>query len=270
MNASAAIRRRFGGARVWVTGASSGLGEALAEALADAGATVLASARRLDRLEALAARRPGVFVSRLDLADRVSLAGAAARAWDTLGGIDILINNAGISQRSLFVDSDPAALERVIEVDLLGTMRLTREVAARMALRGSGQIAVVTSIVAKIPTPQRSAYAAAKAGLHGLTDALRGELEPRGITLSLVVPGFVRTEISTHAVTADGSEHGELDPNQAAGASPAAAAEAVLRGLARRRREFTVAMTPKLWLGLALRRVAPALLWRTLARSRVT
>ena len=263
-------RRYFSGKRVWVTGASSGIGEALVELLGAAGVTTLASARREDRLRALEAKHPSVSMMPLDLCESDRLEDAAARAWSMLGGIDVLINNAGISQRSRFVEADPDSLEAVIRVDLIGTMRLTHAVAIRMNERGSGHLAAVTSVAARIPPPLRSAYAASKAGLHGLFDAMRGELEPAGIAISLVVPGFVRTEISTHAMTATGSEHGIVDPNQEHGEDAAGCALAILRGLARRRREFTVSMSPRLSVALALRRVAPWLLWRILAKARTT
>ena len=260
----------FSGKRVWVTGASSGIGAALVDLLGEAGVPTLASARREDLLRALEAKHPSVSIIPIDLNDPDALAEAVARAWRMLGGVDVLVNNAGISQRSIFVEADPLALEKIIRVDLIGTMRLTHAVAARMAERGSGHLVAVTSIAAHVSPPMRSAYAAAKAGLHGLFDAMRGELEPLGIAISLVVPGFVRTEISTHAVTGTGGEHGVVDPNQEHGQDAAACARAILRGLARRRREFTVSMSPRLRVALFLRRCAPWLLWRILARARVT
>jgi short-subunit dehydrogenase len=210
----------FAGKRVWVTGASSGIGQALVQLLGSADVQTLASARREDRLEALAAQYPSVQVLPLDLAATDRIAETAARAWDLLGGVDVLINNAGISQRASFVESDPEALERVIDVDLKGTMRLTHAVASRMLRAGTGHLAVVSSAVTLIPAPLRSAYAAAKMGLHGLFDVLRSELGPHGISVSIVVPGFVRTEISQHAVTATGGEHGQLSGHQASGDTP--------------------------------------------------
>lgn len=259
--------RYFEGKRVWVTGASSGIGEAIVDALGAAGVATLASARRVDRLAALAGRHESVSTLPLDLSDRASLGEAATRAWDLLGGIDVLVNNAGISQRSAFVEADPESLERVIAVDLLGTMRLTHAVAARMANQLSGHIVAVTSLAAKVPPPRRTAYSAAKAGLHAMFDAMRGELEPLGIAISLAVPGCVRTEISEHAVDETGAEHGTMDANQAEGHSSAACAEEILRAVARRRREFLVSMTPKLRLALLLRTVAPGILWRILPRA---
>ncbi|MFW5689580.1 MAG: SDR family NAD(P)-dependent oxidoreductase, partial [Spirochaetota bacterium] len=250
----------FDGRRVWVTGASSGIGEALVELLGAEGVAVLASARRTERLEALAAKYPSVSTLPLDISKRSELGEAVTRAWDQLGGIDVLVNNAGISQRSFFVEADPASLERVVEVDLLGTMRLTHAVAARMTTQGSGHLVTVTSMAAKVPPPRRTAYAAAKAGLHAMFDALRGELEPRGITISLAVPGYVKTEISHHAVTETGDEHGRLDENQAEGHSAESCAREILAGVAARRREFLVSMSTRLRLALVLRRVAPGLL----------
>lgn len=260
-------RSYFAGKRVWVTGASSGIGEALVKLLGRADVQTLASARRTARLDALTAEFPSVCSLALDLGDRGSLGEAVTRAWDQLGGIDVLVNNAGISQRSAFVEADPGALERVVEVDLLGTMRLTHGVAARMMHQGSGHLVTVTSMAAKVPPPRRTAYAASKVGLHGLFDAMRGELEPHGIAISLAVPGYVKTEISHHALDETGAEHGALDANQAEGHSAESCASEILRGVANRRREFLCAMTPKLRFALVLRAVAPGLLWRVLPKA---
>ncbi len=260
----------FAGKRVWVTGASSGIGEALVRHLGEAGVVTIASARRVDRLERLASHYSSVHALELDLAQKSALSQAVNTAWEIDGGVDVLVSNAGISQRALFLESDPEALERVIEIDLLGTMRLTQLVAARMAHQGSGHLVAISSVVARIPAPLRTAYAAAKLGLHGLYDSLRGELGPLGIDISIALPGAVRTEISHHAVTATGEQHGEMDANQESGDRPERSARAILRGVARKRREFLVSMTPKLWLGVVLRGVAPGLLWRTLAKVSVT
>ena len=262
--------RHFRGKRVWVTGASSGIGEAIADALGQAGVRTLVSARRDDRLAELAARHESVAVLPLDLSRLDAIEEAVSAAWDLLGGVDMLINNAGISQRSTFVETDPAALERIIQIDLLATMRLTHAVAARMSRQRSGHLVAITSVVVRVPAPLRSAYAAAKAGLHGLFDALRGELEPRGIAVSLVLPGFVRTEISRHALSETGEERGVMDPNQEGGHSAASCARQILNGLARRRREFLVATSPRLRVAMLLRRWAPWLLWRILAKVSVT
>ena len=263
-------RSYLSGKRVWVTGASSGIGEALVRHLGDAGIRTVASARRLDRLQTLSAQYESVSAHALDLAQRESLPNAVAAVWDQLDGVDVLINNAGISQRATFLESDPEALYRVIDIDLLSTMRLTQLVAARMARAGTGHLVAISSVVARIPSPLRTAYAAAKQGLHGLYDALRGELEPQGIAISIAVPGAVRTEISTHAVTATGAEHGLMDANQASGDTPERCAERILKGIAQRKREFLVSMTPKLWAGVILRKVAPGILWRSLSKVAVT
>ena len=263
-------QRYFDGKHVWVTGASSGIGAALVEALGAAGVRTLASARRTERLEQLTLKHASVSALPLDLLERERIGEIAARAWEVLGGIDVMINNAGISQRSTFVEADPSTLERVIQIDLIGTMWLTHAVAARMKHRGSGHLVAVTSLAAMIPTPRRTAYAAAKAGLHGLYDAMRGELEPSGIAISLAAPGFVRTEISTHAVTETGAEHGVLDPNQERGDDAASCAAEILCAVAKRKREFLVSMSPRLRLALLLRRHAPGLLWRILAKASVT
>ena len=257
----------FDGNRAWVTGASSGIGEALVRLLGEAGVGTLASARRTDRLEALAEQYPSVRVFPLDLANREGMDEAAMRAWDMMDGIDFLFNNAGISQRSAFLDADPQTLEHVIAINLLGTMRLTHAAASRMIPQGQGHIITITSLAAKVPPPRRTAYAASKAALHAMFDSMRTEFTQHNIDITLAVPGYVKTEISHHAVTGTGEKHGRLDENQAGGHSAESCAHEILNATAKRRREVYVAMTPKLRLALFLRTVAPGLLWRLLPKA---
>lgn len=260
----------FAGKRVWVTGASSGIGRSLVDALGLAGVATVASARRDEELTALAGRYPDAHALPMDIADFQSIPEMAARAWDLLGGIDVLINNAGVSQRSRFAESEPGALQRVLDVNLGGTMRLTHAVLNRMLAAGGGHIVTVTSYAARVPTPLRSAYTAAKMGLHGLFDCIRSEVASRGIAVTLVVPGFVRTDISRNALTATGEKHGVLDEGLAAGMHPDEAARRILAGIARRRREFAVAVTPRFAYGCFMRRVFPRLFFRIVAKATVT
>lgn len=239
----------------------------MARVLAEAGVAVLAAARRQDRLDALAAEYPTIVTEPLDLEKHDQIAEFATRAWDRLGGIDILINNAGFSQRAHFLETDPATIDRVINVNLLGTVRLTQAVARRMKAAGGGQIGVVTSVAARLASKGRSGYSAAKAALHRFFDVARMELAPHKISISLAVPGYVRTEISRHAVTATGSEHGRMDSNQEHGDSARHCAEGILRGFAKKKHEFYVSLTPKLRLGLLMRRVFPELYFRVMTNA---
>ena len=198
----------FDGKMVWLTGASSGIGEAVAYALAARGARLILSARRVEKLQAVqaACARPDRHrILPLDLADPASLAAAVPQALAHGGAIDVLINNGGISQRAQAVETDLAVDRRIMEVNYFGTIALAKAVLPSMLERGAGHIAVVSSLMGKFSTPRRSAYAASKHALHGFFDALRAEVHHAGVRVTLICPGYVRTDISRHALTADGT-----------------------------------------------------------------
>lgn len=227
------------GKKAWITGASSGIGHALAIELARHGADVLLSARRADRLEAAAAecRRMGVSADILpfDLADAAALPDTAAKARTLLGTIDILVNAGGLGQRGLALETDAAIARRIFEIDFWGAVELTRAIVPGMVAAGRGQVVVVTGVLGKFGAPRRSVYSAAKHALHGWFDSLREELLGTGVEITLLVPGWVKTEISEHALEADGREHGAMDQGQQQGISSGECARrsmpAIVRGL---------------------------------------
>ena len=208
---------------VWITGASSGIGKALAVEMAKAGAAVLLSSRRLERLEetAAACRTHGVHVGTLalDLSETNQLAATAAKAEIGFGPIDILMNIGGVGQRGLALDTDLAVARKIMDVDFWGAVELTRAVAPGMVQRGSGQIVALSGVLGKFGAPRRSFYSAAKHAMHGWFDSLREELLGTGVAVTLLVPGWVRTEISEHAMESDGRPHGKMDSGQAQGIS---------------------------------------------------
>ena len=223
------------GKTAWITGASSGIGKALAIELAGAGAAVLLSARRLDKLEETAeeCRRRGakVWILPLDLSRVDALAEFAREAETKLGAIDILVNAGGVGQRGGGLDTNLATARKIMEVDFWGATELTRAVMPGMLARGSGQIVVVTGVLGKFGAPKRSFYCAAKHALHGWYDALREETFGRGVEITLLVPGWVLTEISEQALEADGSRHGVTDPGQIKGISPEECARRSLQAI---------------------------------------
>ncbi|HEV7661707.1 MAG TPA: SDR family NAD(P)-dependent oxidoreductase [Allosphingosinicella sp.] len=234
---------RFAGSTIWITGASSGIGEALAEAFAGEGAALILSGRRRDALEELAARLGGeALVLPFEATDRDAMAGAAEAAWAWRDGIDMLVNNAGISQRSLAIDTAPEVYERIVAVDLLAPIRLTQSLLPRMAGRGEGHVVMISSVAGRLGPVLRTAYAAAKHGLIGYGDALRAEVETAyGIKVTNVLPGSVRTQVAANALQGDGSARGTSDANIEAGMDPAICARRILDGLAEGRREILVA-----------------------------
>src|SRR5688572_4259077 len=179
----------YAGQTAWITGASSGIGEALARALAGRGARVVLSGRNVAELERVAARCGEALVLPFETTDFAALPDLAAQAWDWRGGIDLLINNAGISQRSLAVESGFAVYERIVGVDLLAPIALTQQVLPRMAARGSGRLAFVSSVAGKVGVPLRSAYCAAKFGIIGYADSVRAETAHLGLQVHSIIPG---------------------------------------------------------------------------------
>ncbi len=259
---------------VWITGASSGIGEALAYALAARGARLILSARRAERLTEVARRcrdrGASADIHPLDLTDRDSLAATVREALTAYRTIDILINNAGVSQRSEAIDTDLEVVRTIMETNFFGPIALTTEVARFMRKRKSGLIVVISSFVGKVGTPLRSGYAASKHALHGYFDSLRVELAGHNVGVLLVVPGFIRTEISLAALEGDGKQHGVMDPGQMKGMSAEAAAEKILRAMTVGRDEITVGFDPRSRLAIVLKSLAPRLLTRILRRAAVT
>ena len=258
----------FDGQTIWITGASSGIGEALAEAFAAEGAALILSGRRRDALEAVAARLPGPsLVLPFEATDWDALPGAAETAWAWRDGIDMLVNNAGISQRSLAVDTDPSVYRMLIETDLLAPILLTQRVLPLMAARRSGHILSIASVAGRVGAPLRTGYCAAKHGLIGYGDALRGEVEAAyGIRVTNVLPGSIRTSVSVNAIQADGSRRGVSDANIEAGMEPAECARRILAGIEAGQREILVAEGGEA-MAAGLRHSDPEALFGLLARE---
>jgi short-subunit dehydrogenase len=236
-------RMRFEGQTIWVTGSSSGIGEALARAFAAEGAALILSGRRVGALEALAADLGGdSLVLPFDTTDRAALAVAVEQAWAWHDGIEILVNNAGVSQRSLAIDTAPAVYERIVEVDLLAPIRLTQALLPLLAERRRGHVVAISSVAGRLGPVLRTAYAAAKHGLIGYCDALRAEVETAyGIRVTTVLPGSVRTRVAANALQGDGSARGVSDANIDAGMDPAECARQILDAVAAGVRELVVA-----------------------------
>lgn len=232
----------FAGQTAWITGASSGIGAALARELARQGARLVLSGRNVAALDAVAAECGGAcLVLPFETTDQTALAPAVAQAWDWSGGIDLLVNNAGISQRSLAQETEYAVYERIIAVDLLAPIALTQALLPRMVTRGSGRIAMISSVAGKVGVPMRTAYCAAKFGLAGYGDALRAEVAHLGLQVHNIYPGSIRTDVSRNALTADGSKRGVSDKAIDNGIEPAAAAVQMIEAMLRGEREIIVA-----------------------------
>jgi hypothetical protein len=183
--------------RVLVTGASSGIGRAFALRLAGQGARLALVARRRDELDALAGeidtRGGEALVLPCDVAERDQVEACAARAEQMLGGVDLLVNNAGYGHHRAFLDWDVADMERMLRVNYLGSLYFTRSLAPGMRARGCGWIVFVASVAGRIASPEESAYVASKFAMVGLAESLSIELEQHGIHVLTVCPGVVDT-----------------------------------------------------------------------------
>lgn len=256
---------------VWITGASSGIGEALAYEFARQGATLVLSARRedvLDNVRAACAHPERHLVVPLDMTDTDSLPLHVDAVLQKLGRIDVLVNNAGVSQRSLVKDTALEVDRRIMEVDFFGPVALTKAVLPHMLAAGQGQLVAVSSIVGLVATPYRSAYAAAKHAIVGFYDALRAEVHDAGLKVAVLFPGFVRTNVSVAALSGDGSAHGVVDEKIASAMLPAEFARQAVAALARGEDRLIIAGRERLAVWLS--RLSPALLAHVIRRAKVT
>jgi len=252
---------RFAGKVVWITGASSGIGEALASAFAQEGARLVLSSRRADELERVrrALPRPDDHLSLpLDLTHSDTFSALVALVLGKFGGIDVLVNNGGVSQRALAVEAAPGVERALMEVNYFGTVALTKAVLPAMLARRAGHIVVISSVMGYVGTPGRSTYAAAKHALHGYFDSLRAEVWREGVKVTIVCPGYVRTKVSDNALGARGEKHGRTDATTARGITAERCAAATLRAVVLGREEISVGGA-ETW-AIALKRFFPGLL----------
>ncbi|HWE99264.1 MAG TPA: SDR family NAD(P)-dependent oxidoreductase [Caulobacteraceae bacterium] len=233
----------FEGRTAWVTGASSGIGEALAIGLGERGARVILSGRRVEALETLASAMAGEsLVLPFETTDLDALPAVVDRAIGWREGVDLLINNAGVSQRSLALDTEFDVYRTIMEIDYFAPVRLTQLVLPHMVERGSGHLAVVSSVAGKVGVPLRTGYCSAKHAVVGYFDALRAEIETAyGVGVSVITPGSVATQVAHNALSGSGARHGQADPNIDNGIPVGDAAQIILDGIAAGKREIPVA-----------------------------
>lgn len=253
---------------VWITGASSGIGQALALHLAKKGSRLILSARNESALEGVAAscREAGardVLVLALDIARHSELASKTAVVLDHFAHIDLLINNAGVSQRSLCIDTDFAVYEAMMNINVLGQIALTQAVLPSMIERGTGHLAVTASVAGKVGAPLRTGYCAAKHAVMGFFDALRTELASQGIEVTTITPGFIQTNVSRNALSADGTPTGVTDEDIAGGMDVDACADVIIAGFEQGEPEIAVGVGPEMGL-LQLKRDDPVAAFRAL------
>jgi dehydrogenase/reductase SDR family protein 7B len=256
----------YSGKTVWITGASSGIGEALAYAFGQRGARLILSARRTERLTQVAkscgARETHVVP--LDLGALETLPAIVERVLTQIGSVDIMVHNAGVGQRSLVLDTAFEVDRRMMEINYLGPVALTKALLPSMLRQKRGQFVVLSSVLGVMSAQRRSGYCASKHALHGYFNGLRAELGRDGVAVLMVCPGRVHTEFSEQAFEGDGSRHGVTDASSQKGLSAGEVAHRMLRALERGEDEVLVAK----WESLAvyLNRWAPSLMRRAIAR----
>lgn len=257
---------------IWITGASSGIGKALALELSNQNAKLILSSRKMEDLTLVkaACKNPdNVKIITLDLEDYTSLQPKADEAIAAFGKVDILVNNGGISQRSLVKDTAILVDKRIMDINYLGTVALTKALLPHFIKNKSGQFVVTTSIVGKIGTPLRSSYAASKHALHGFFDSLRAEIHQENIAVTLVCPGFINTNISKNALTGNGTPQQKMDTATANGIQPERFAKLMLKAIEQRKEEVYISGA-KEKLGVYVKRLFPKIFSKMIQKMSVT
>lgn len=206
---------------IWITGASSGIGEELALQLSAYNCKLILSARTLTLLEKVKSKCQAnpdkIKVLPLDLSKSESLPGKVQQAQSFFGPIDILVNNGGVSQRSLANDTIMEVDRQIMEVNYFGAITLSKLLLPDMIARKSGHHVVISSVSGVLGTPMRSAYCASKHAVHGFYNALGAEMKENRIKVTIIAPGYIKTNISFHALKGDGSPQNKMDKGQANG-----------------------------------------------------
>jgi len=243
---------------VWITGASSGIGEALAYEFSKMGAEIIISARRLEELERVRnkCQFPNkVHVRKLDLSLHNEIDQIASEVIESFGKIDILINNGGVSQRSLVKDTPFELDKRIMDINYFGTIKLTKAILPTMLKFKKGHIVTITSLTGKFGAPLRSAYAASKHALHGFFDTLRSEIWRDGVYITLVCPGYISTNVSVNALTANGQPQNKMDEELANGMKPEKLAKYIIKAIEQKKEELLIG--GKETLGVYIKRFFP-------------
>jgi short-subunit dehydrogenase len=256
---------------VWITGASSGLGEALAKAFAAQDAQVILTARRHEVLEQV--RQSLKYPERhvvlaADVTNEADLRHAYAQVLQHKGRIDYLINNAGLSQRALITDTTMHTERAIMEVDYFSQVFLTKTVLPTFLAQKTGRIVFISSVAGLLGTQYRATYSAAKAAIHMWANSLRAEVAEHGVKVSVVFPGFVKTNVSFNALNGEGKPQGHQDSAIENGLNVDEFAQTVLTALAEEQ-EYIVIGGLKEKLGVLVSRLSPKILYKMIRHSKV-
>lgn len=265
------MKTKLNNLTIWITGASSGLGEALAIEFARRGATIILSGRNKQKLEAVKAKckKPTKHVVvPFDILDVAQAEAAYATVIQKADHVDWLINNAGVSQRSLIMQTSEAVERQLMEIDYFAQTRLTRLVLPDMIAQGGGKVVMVSSVAGLLGTQYRGAYGAAKAAIHMWANSLRAELSEDNIKVATIFPGFIQTNVSINALTADGSAQGTMDDATDQGLSAKAFAKQAVKALVQDE-EYIIVAGQKEKFATLVNRVSPPKLYKLIRGAKV-
>lgn len=229
---------------IWITGASSGIGKSTALELSKMSTKLILSSRNITELEKVKNEcdpSSEIKIIPLDLEDYTSLPLIVETAISHFGKIDILYNSSGISQRSKAIDTNIEVDRKIMAINYFGTIALSKALLPHFIAQKSGQFVVITSVVGKFATPVRSSYSASKHALHGFFDSLRSEIYQHNIKVTLICPGYVKTNISLNALTGTGAAQNKMDTATKNGYSPEHFSKLALKAVYQEKNEVYIA-----------------------------
>ena len=256
--------------KIWITGASSGIGKALAIELSKHGAYMILTARSKDKLEETKAALHNPEKSEiilLDMADSGEIDSVTNKVLDQYGHIDILINNAGISQRSLTLNTEMKVYHKLMNINYFGVIHMSKLLLPSMVAKKSGHVITITSVNGKLGSYMKSGYASSKHALHGFFDSLRAEIDGSGVDITLITPGYIQTDISMNALTKDGTPQKSMDSNTAKGIPVEIFAKSAVKQITKGKPEIIIAGSIES-LGLYMKRFWPNMLRKLTARRK--
>ena len=256
---------------VWITGASGGIGKEMAIQMAKAGAKIILTARSVDKLNAVkdSLQGDGHLVYPMDLLEADKIPNGVKAVLAKVGSIDVLVNNAGVSQRSLAKNTTMEVDRRIMELDYFSKVAMTKSLLPHLLERQQGLIISISSVAGKMGTPMRTAYCAAKHALIGFMDALRAEVHADNIKVMVVTPGSVQTDISVNALEGDGKKHNVTDPLIANGLPVEECVKIILKGIKNETPELLIANRREK-MAVYLRRFYPTLLFKMMTKLQAT
>lgn len=257
---------------VWITGASSGIGKALSKDFAKEQATVILSSYEQEELKIAQTElldfNKNIYIKVFDLSKMDEVKNAAKEILQKFGHVDVLINNGGISQRSLVTETSLEIDRKIMEVNYFAGVILTKAVLPAMIKNGYGHIVATSSISGLFGFPLRSAYAAAKHAIHGFYETVWAELKQKGINVTIVSPGRVQTNISLHALTKTGQAHGKMDDGQDNGITPEKCSQQIIRAM--KKSKIQVLVGGKELIMVYIKRYFPRIFYRIITKVKST